>query len=93
MNAIAETADFWVTQFHIWHEDGGAVDKSRPPVARYTGLVSVPLMDLPTDYQPVEYALEWLECQPRGGLSERFQDGMYGIATYRNISRAPRQFA
>ncbi len=89
--AIAsETLNFWVTQFSIWHEDGGNGDKGRPPVARYTGLVSICPHDVPTTYTTEEFALEWLECQVRSCLSERFQDGMYGIASYRNICPAPK---
>jgi hypothetical protein len=88
MNAD-ETISFWVTQFTLWHETNGDIDKSRPPAARYSGLVTVPLIDIPTSYEPAEFALEWLECQVRGLLDEQGQDGNYGIAAYRQITPAP----
>jgi hypothetical protein len=84
-----DNRDYWVTQFAIWHEVGGEIDKSRPPVAKYSGLVTVSLTDVPPTYTAEEAALEWLECQLRGLLTEEFQDGNYGIAAYRNITPAP----
>jgi phage tail protein X len=84
-----DNRDYWVTQFAIWHEVGGEIDKSQPPVAKYSGIVTVYLPDVPTTYTAEEYALEWLECQIRGLLTEEFQDGNYGIAAYQNICPAP----
>lgn len=84
-----DNRDYWVTQFALWHEAGGEIDRSRPPVAKYSGIVTVNLLDVPLNYSPEEYALEWLECQLRGLQGEEFQDGNYGIAAYRNITPAP----
>jgi hypothetical protein len=83
------TVDFWVTQFALWHEAGGEIDRSRPPVAKYSGLVSIAPLDVPLTYTAEEFALEWLECQLRGNLPECWHDGLYGIAAYRNICPAP----
>lgn len=78
---------YWITQFTLWHEVGGEIDRNRPPIAKYSGAVTIDPQDVPTSYTNEEYVLEWLECQLRGLLPEEWHDGNYGIAAYRAISQ------